>query len=163
VSGITVEAQGCAYTPGMEEDLETISSDQPLVRLCNAILLSAIKKGVRRFTMRRTPTFVTVEFELSGVMVDEMHPPMKLFDAMLKRFALMANIAADSKRGRAQGTIRLLLGAGREMYHPLVIEGSGDARILSAGCFSEVDWRVELETSSSAPSAGTRKAITTSE
>src|SRR5688500_13104913 len=69
---------------GMEEDdsnvldLERASEDAPVVRLCNAVLLNAIKKRASDIHIEPYEKQMRVRYRIDGVLHEEMHPPMKL-------------------------------------------------------------------------------------
>jgi type IV pilus assembly protein PilB len=96
-------------------DLEKLSSDAPVIRLCNAVLLSAIKKGASDIHMEPYEKVLRVRYRIDGVLHDEMHPPMKLKNAIASRFKIMASLDISERRLPQDGRIKLKLGKGREM------------------------------------------------
>ncbi|HEX7478280.1 MAG TPA: type IV-A pilus assembly ATPase PilB [Polyangiales bacterium] len=96
-------------------DLEKLSEDAPVIRLCNAILLSAIKKGASDIHMEPYEKMLRVRYRIDGVLHDEMHPPMKLKNAISSRFKIMASLDISERRLPQDGRIKLKLGKGREM------------------------------------------------
>ncbi len=96
-------------------DLEKLSEDAPVIRLCNAILLSAIKKGASDIHMEPYEKMLRVRYRIDGVLHDEMHPPMKLKNAICSRFKIMASLDISERRLPQDGRIKLKLGKGREM------------------------------------------------
>ncbi len=96
-------------------DLERASEDAPVVRLCNAILLSAIKKGASDIHVEPYEKQLRVRYRIDGVLHDEMHPPMKLKNAISSRLKIMSSLDIAERRLPQDGRIKLKLGKGREM------------------------------------------------
>jgi type IV pilus assembly protein PilB len=96
-------------------DLERASEDAPVVRLCNAILLSAIKKGASDIHVEPYEKALRVRYRIDGVLHDEMHPPLKLKNAISSRLKIMASLDIAERRLPQDGRIKLKLGKGREM------------------------------------------------
>ncbi len=96
-------------------DLERASEDAPVVRLCNAIMLSAIKKGASDIHFEPYEKVLRVRYRIDGVLHDEMHPPLKLKNAISSRFKIMASLDIAERRLPQDGRIKLKLGKGREM------------------------------------------------
>jgi type IV pilus assembly protein PilB len=96
-------------------DLAKASEDAPVVRLCNAILLSAIKKGASDIHIEPYEKVLRVRYRIDGVLHDEMHPPMKLKNAIASRLKIMASLDIAERRLPQDGRIKLKLGKGREM------------------------------------------------
>jgi type IV pilus assembly protein PilB len=100
---------------GESIDLERLSADAPVIRLCNAVLLSAIKKGASDIHMEPYEKQLRVRYRIDGVLHDEMHPPLKLKNAIASRFKIMASLDISERRLPQDGRIKLKLGKGREM------------------------------------------------
>ncbi|MDD9939254.1 MAG: type IV-A pilus assembly ATPase PilB [Myxococcales bacterium] len=96
-------------------DLERASEDAPVVRLCNAILLSAIKKGASDIHVEPYEKQLRVRYRIDGVLHDEMHPPMKLKNAISSRLKIMSSLDIAERRLPQDGRMKLKLGKGREM------------------------------------------------
>jgi type IV pilus assembly protein PilB len=96
-------------------DLERASEDAPVVRLCNAMMLSAIKKGASDIHLEPYEKVLRVRYRIDGVLHDEMHPPLKLKNAISSRFKIMASLDIAERRLPQDGRIKLKLGKGREM------------------------------------------------
>ena len=96
-------------------DLERASEDAPVVRLCNAVMLSAIKKGASDIHVEPYEKVLRVRYRIDGVLHDEMHPPLKLKNAISSRFKIMASLDIAERRLPQDGRIKLKLGKGREM------------------------------------------------
>jgi len=96
-------------------DLEKASEDAPVIRLCNAILLSAIKKGASDIHIEPYEKSLRVRYRIDGVLHDEMRPPLKLKAAISSRFKIMSSLDIAERRLPQDGRIKLKLGKGREM------------------------------------------------
>jgi type IV pilus assembly protein PilB len=96
-------------------DLEKASSDAPVIRLCNAVLLSAIKKGASDIHIEPYEKQLRVRYRIDGVLHDEMHPPLKLRNAIASRIKIMSSLDIAERRIPQDGRIKLKLGKGREM------------------------------------------------
>ena len=62
-------------------DLARASEDAPVVRLCNAILLNAIKKGCSDIHVEPYERILRVRYRIDGVLQEEMTPPPTLKNA----------------------------------------------------------------------------------
>ena len=105
---------------GEEEDVSAVdlaraSEDAPVVRLCNAILLNAIKQRASDIHMEPSERQLRVRYRIDGVLHEEMSPPMKWKNAIASRFKIMANLDIAERRLPQDGRIKLKLGKGREM------------------------------------------------
>lgn len=96
-------------------DLERASEDAPVVRLCNAILLNAIKKRASDVHVEPYEKRLRVRYRIDGVLHEEMNPPLKLKNAIVSRLKIMAQLDIAERRLPQDGRIKLKLGRGREM------------------------------------------------
>lgn len=96
-------------------DLERQSEDAPVVRLCNAILLNAIKKGASDIHVEPYEKTLRVRYRIDGVLHEEMAPPSKMKNALASRLKIMASLDIAERRLPQDGRIKLKLGKGREM------------------------------------------------
>jgi type IV pilus assembly protein PilB len=96
-------------------DLEAASEDAPVVRLCNAILLNAIKKRASDIHVEPYERRLRVRYRIDGVLHEEMKPPIKLKNAIASRLKIMASLDIAERRLPQDGRIKLKLGKGREM------------------------------------------------
>ncbi|MBI2898030.1 MAG: type IV-A pilus assembly ATPase PilB [Deltaproteobacteria bacterium] len=105
---------------GEEEDinvleLEKMSEDAPVVRLVNAILINAIKKGASDIHIEPYERKLRVRYRVDGVLHDEMSPPLRLRNALVSRLKIMSQLDIAERRLPQDGRIKLKLGKGREM------------------------------------------------
>ncbi len=102
-------------------ELEKASEDAPVVRLCNMILLNAIKKGASDIHIEPYEKKLRVRYRIDGVLQEEMTPPLKLKNAIASRVKIMASLDIAERRLPQDGRIKLKLGKGREMDYRVSI------------------------------------------
>jgi len=102
-------------------ELEKASEDAPVVRLCNMILLNAIKKGASDIHIEPYEKKLRVRYRIDGVLNEEMTPPLKLKNAIASRIKIMASLDIAERRLPQDGRIKLKLGKGREMDYRVSI------------------------------------------
>jgi type IV pilus assembly protein PilB len=101
-----------------DEDLDALElegAEAPVVRLCNAILLNAIKKGASDIHIEPYERKLRVRYRIDGVLHEEMTPPLKLKNAISSRLKIMSSLDIAERRLPQDGRIKLKLGKGREM------------------------------------------------
>ncbi len=96
-------------------ELERASEDAPVVRLCNAILLNAIKKGASDIHVEPYEKSMRVRYRVDGVLHEEMPIPLKLKNAVVSRMKIMANLDIAERRLPQDGRIKLKIAGGKEM------------------------------------------------
>ncbi len=108
------------YTSGGDDtvnvvDLENQAGEAPVVKLCNAILLSAIKKKASDIHIEPYEKSFRVRFRIDGILQEEMRPPLKLRNAITSRLKIMASLDIAERRLPQDGRIKLKIGGNREM------------------------------------------------
>jgi len=88
-------------------DLENQAGEAPVVKLCNAILLSAIKKKASDIHVEPYEKSVRVRFRIDGVMQEMMAPPFKFKAAILSRLKIMAELDIAERRVPQDGRIKI--------------------------------------------------------
>jgi type IV pilus assembly protein PilB len=96
-------------------DLERATEDAPVVKLVNAILTDAIKKGASDIHIEPYEKIFRVRFRIDGVLYEIMKPPYKLKNAITSRVKIMADLDIAERRLPQDGRIKLKLGSRREM------------------------------------------------
>jgi type IV pilus assembly protein PilB len=96
-------------------ELEKQAEGAPVVRLVNAILLNAIKKGASDIHVEPYEKKLRVRYRIDGVLIEEMQPPLKLKNAISSRMKIMASLDIAERRLPQDGRIKLKLGKGKEM------------------------------------------------
>lgn len=95
--------------------LERASEDAPVVKLVNAILTDAIKKGASDIHIEPYEKTFRVRFRIDGVLYEIMRPPFKLKNAIISRLKIMADLDIAERRLPQDGRIKLKLGNRKEM------------------------------------------------
>jgi len=98
--------------------LEAMSSDAPVVRIVNRILVDAINKGASDIHVECYERDFRVRLRIDGVLYEYMHPPMKLKDAVISRLKIMSKLDISERRLPQDGRIKIKLrldGRVREM------------------------------------------------
>src|SRR5215210_3205707 len=96
-------------------DLENQAGEAPVVKLCNAILLSAIKKKASDIHIEPYEKSFRVRFRIDGILQEEMRPPIKLRNAITSRLKIMASLDIAERRLPQDGRIKLKIGTNKEM------------------------------------------------
>jgi type IV pilus assembly protein PilB len=96
-------------------DLEKASEDAPVVKLCNHVLLSAIRQGASDIHIEPYEKTYRVRFRVDGVLREQMQPPVKLKNALSSRLKIMASLDIAERRLPQDGRIKLKIGGGKEM------------------------------------------------
>ncbi|MGH9465089.1 MAG: GspE/PulE family protein, partial [Thermoanaerobaculia bacterium] len=97
-------------------DLEKASGEAPVIKLCNVILLNAIKKRASDIHIEPYEKLFRVRYRIDGVLYEEQPPlPMKLKAAVTSRVKIMANLDISERRLPQDGRIKLKLGKDKEM------------------------------------------------
>ncbi|HEY5948768.1 MAG TPA: type IV-A pilus assembly ATPase PilB [Kofleriaceae bacterium] len=96
-------------------DLENQAGEAPVVKLCNAILLSAIKKKASDIHVEPYEKSLRVRFRIDGILQEEMRPPLKLRNAITSRLKIMASLDIAERRLPQDGRIKLKIGGNKEM------------------------------------------------
>lgn len=95
--------------------LERATEDAPVVKLVNAILTDAIKRGASDIHIEPYEKVFRTRFRIDGVLYEIMKPPSKLKNAITSRIKIMAELDIAERRLPQDGRIKLKLGNGREM------------------------------------------------
>ncbi|HSO00703.1 MAG TPA: type IV-A pilus assembly ATPase PilB [Candidatus Nanopelagicales bacterium] len=96
-------------------ELEKAAEGAPVVRLVNAILLNAIKKGASDIHIEPYEKSLRVRYRVDGVLMEEMQPPLKLKAAISSRLKIMSSLDIAERRLPQDGRIKLKMGKGKEM------------------------------------------------
>ncbi len=87
--------------------IETSNSEAPVVRLVNAVLASAIRKGASDIHVEPYENEYRIRFRIDGTLYTEMAPPANLRDAITSRLKIMAQLDIAEKRLPQDGRIKL--------------------------------------------------------
>jgi type IV pilus assembly protein PilB len=94
--------------------LEKSSSDAPIVRLVNLILVDAIRRGASDIHIETYERMFRVRYRIDGVLHEMMRPPPKLRSAIVSRVKIMSQLDIAERRLPQDGRIKLKLGDGKE-------------------------------------------------
>ncbi len=96
-------------------DLENQAGEAPVVKLCNAILLSAIKRGASDIHIEPYEKSFRVRFRVDGILQEEMRPPLRMKNAITSRLKIMSSLDIAERRLPQDGRIKLKIGKNKEM------------------------------------------------
>jgi len=96
-------------------DLEKQSGEAPVVKLCNMILLAAIKKKASDIHIEPYEKEFRIRYRVDGILYEEMRPPKKLQNAIISRVKIMASLDISERRLPQDGRIKLKIGRDKEM------------------------------------------------
>jgi type IV pilus assembly protein PilB len=102
--------------------LERQGGEAPVIRLVNALMLSAIQRGASDIHVESFEKEMRIRFRVDGVLQPVMSPPLKFRDAIVSRLKIMARLDIAEKRLPQDGRIK--------------------ARFADHGASREIDFRV---------------------
>jgi type II secretory ATPase GspE/PulE/Tfp pilus assembly ATPase PilB-like protein len=103
-----------------------MSDESPIVKLANAVLLSAISTGADAIRIRIRPdgAEAVVELLIAGETHEEMRAPVAVLGGVVRRMSVMANLPAHKKGEQATGFIHVL-SESRHAFFAIKVEGHG--------------------------------------
>jgi type IV pilus assembly protein PilB len=115
---ITELEAGTGDVEVMDESEEEISQaalqaqmeDAPVVKLINAILTDAVKRGASDIHFECFEHEIRVRYRIDGALQEVMKPPMKLKAALVSRFKIMSQLNIAERRVPQDGRIKLKIG-----------------------------------------------------
>jgi type IV pilus assembly protein PilB len=84
--------------------------DAPVVKLINAIMSDAVKRGASDIHFECFEHELRVRYRVDGALSEVMKPPIKLKAALISRFKIMAQLNIAERRVPQDGRIKLKLG-----------------------------------------------------
>ncbi|MGQ0538313.1 MAG: GspE/PulE family protein [Gemmatimonadaceae bacterium] len=84
--------------------------DAPVVKLINAILTDAVKRGASDIHFESFEHEIRVRYRIDGALLEVMKPPFKLKAALISRFKIMAQLNIAERRVPQDGRIKLKIG-----------------------------------------------------
>jgi type IV pilus assembly protein PilB len=84
--------------------------DAPVVKLINAIMTDAVKRGASDIHFECFEHELRVRYRIDGALGEVMKPPAKLKAALISRFKIMASLNIAERRVPQDGRIKLKLG-----------------------------------------------------
>ena len=102
----------------VEEDKEEMSAaalaaavdDAPVVKLINAILTDAVKRGASDIHFECFEKELRVRYRIDGALQEVMKPPKKMQPALISRFKIMSALNIAERRVPQDGRIKLKMG-----------------------------------------------------
>jgi type IV pilus assembly protein PilB len=82
------------------------SGEAPVIKLVNALMLSAIQRGASDIHVEPYEKEIRIRFRVDGVLQSVMAPPMKFKDAIVSRLKIMAKLDIAEKRLPQDGRIK---------------------------------------------------------
>jgi len=86
--------------------LERQGGEAPVIRLVNALLLSAIQRGASDIHIEPFEKEMRIRFRIDGVLQPVMSPPLKFRDAIVSRVKIMARLDIAEKRLPQDGRVK---------------------------------------------------------
>jgi type IV pilus assembly protein PilB len=93
------------------KELAAQVEDAPVVKLLNAILTDAVKRGASDIHFECFEHELRVRYRIDGALSEVMKPPMKLKAALISRFKIMASLNIAERRVPQDGRIKLKVGS----------------------------------------------------
>ena len=84
--------------------------DAPVVKLINAILTDAVRRGASDIHFECYEHELRVRYRIDGALLEVMRPPIKLKAALISRFKIMASLNIAERRVPQDGRIKLKIG-----------------------------------------------------
>ncbi len=88
-------------------ELEAASQDAPVVKLCNIMLVDAVRKGASDIHIEPYEKELRVRFRIDGVLYEVLKPPLKLREAIASRLKILAKLDIAEKRLPQDGRIKM--------------------------------------------------------
>ncbi len=85
--------------------------DAPVVKLINAVLTDAVRKGASDVHLECFEHELRVRYRIDGALQEIMRPPYKMRAAMIARLKIMASLNIAERRVPQDGRIRLKIGS----------------------------------------------------
>jgi type IV pilus assembly protein PilB len=85
--------------------------EAPVVKLINAILTDALKKGASDIHFECFEKELRVRYRIDGALQEIMKPPIKMRPALISRFKIMASLNIAERRVPQDGRIKLKIGS----------------------------------------------------
>jgi type IV pilus assembly protein PilB len=95
--------------------MEKEAEEAPVIKLCNLVLVDAIKKGASDIHIEPYEKFMRIRFRIDGMLQEVMKPPMRLKNAIISRLKIMSKLDIAERRLPQDGRIKLRIQGGREV------------------------------------------------
>jgi type IV pilus assembly protein PilB len=110
-----VDTEDVEVLEDQEEDVSAAAlaaqvDDAPVVKLINAILTDAVRRGASDIHFECFEHELRVRYRIDGALQEVMKPPLKLRAALISRFKIMASLNIAERRVPQDGRIKLKMG-----------------------------------------------------
>ncbi|MFN2637684.1 MAG: GspE/PulE family protein [Gemmatimonadaceae bacterium] len=89
---------------------QALVDEAPVVKLINAIMTDALKKGASDIHFECFEKELRVRYRIDGALQEIMKPPIKMRPALISRFKIMASLNIAERRVPQDGRIKLKIG-----------------------------------------------------
>jgi type IV pilus assembly protein PilB len=93
-----------------EQQPAQVADDAPVVKLINAILTDAVKRGASDIHIEPFEHEIRVRYRIDGALQEVMKPPLKLKAALTSRIKIMSSLNIAERRVPQDGRIKLKMG-----------------------------------------------------
>lgn len=113
---IVTEAEGDIEVVSEREEemsaaaLAAAVDDAPIVKLINAILTDAVKRGASDIHFECFEHELRVRYRVDGALAEVMKPPMRMKAALISRFKIMSQLNIAERRVPQDGRLKLKIG-----------------------------------------------------
>jgi type IV pilus assembly protein PilB len=90
--------------------LAAVVEDAPVVKMINAILMDAVKRGASDIHFECFEHDLRVRYRVDGALQEVMRPPKKMQAALVSRFKIMSQLNIAERRVPQDGRIKLKMG-----------------------------------------------------
>jgi type II secretion system protein E len=90
-----------------EEDILSMASEAPIIKLVNYILYQAVKQGASDIHIEPYEKDLRVRYRIDGVMYSVLNPPKRIQSALISRIKIMAHLNIAEKRIPQDGRIQI--------------------------------------------------------
>ncbi|HEY2805411.1 MAG TPA: type IV-A pilus assembly ATPase PilB [Gemmatimonadales bacterium] len=110
-----MDAEGLEELEVVKEEEEeqaptAVADDAPVVKLINAILTDAVKRGASDIHIEPFEHEIRVRYRVDGELSEVMKPPLKLKAALTSRIKIMSSLNIAERRVPQDGRIKLKMG-----------------------------------------------------
>jgi len=91
----------------LDASIDRAAADAPIIKLCNRILIEAVKMGASDIHVEPMNNRVRLRYRVDGVCIERDNLPKRMQNSVLARFKLMAGINISERRIPQDGRIKL--------------------------------------------------------
>lgn len=90
--------------------IDATTNPTPIINITNAIIREGIKKGASDIHLEPFEDKMIIRFRIDGILYEEYSPPAHLYNMILSRIKIMANLDISEKRKPQDGRMRVNFG-----------------------------------------------------